>query len=236
MPIDETNNVILSSQNYSPNSLVERPPGYGEHVFDQLWSEVNPDGFITPARSSSAVASPSSSASRSHSFENLASLVPAYDDGSAHPRALQQRLNRLDIQNPNSSLPSRRSQLNQPPQSSRPPLTVGSNTPPTSTIPEESENSSESEDDFHDARSHSVASTESGSPSHRHVETFDVLAMSRVPSYDTALHAPANTQIETSLPNYQSATSAPSTPPLATGQRARFSQSDSGPSLHVRPF
>lgn len=60
LTIDEDNN--LTTQN--PRAMdagalnAMAPPGYGEHQFDQLYSDVDPSGFQTPAGMMSGAATP----------------------------------------------------------------------------------------------------------------------------------------------------------------------------------
>ncbi|CAK7219281.1 hypothetical protein SBRCBS47491_003793 [Sporothrix bragantina] len=92
IPLDEQGNLTGPSgpTSSSTNGLSTiAPPGYGEHVLDQLYDEVEVHNLQTPAPMS-AVHSPIYGLSRSGSSENLASMnavsVPV------HPAALTSRL------------------------------------------------------------------------------------------------------------------------------------------------
>lgn len=94
MPLDEQGNLV--SQNpgggaQTSDSGAVAPPGYGEHILDQLYDEVDVSGLQTPGIQS-GVSSPFYAQSRSGSMENLASLNAPFP-----PAALSSRLADVSI-------------------------------------------------------------------------------------------------------------------------------------------
>lgn len=183
MPLDEQGNLV--SQNpgggaQPSDSGAVAPPGYGEHVLDQLYDEVDVSGLMTPGIQS-GVSSPFYAQSRSGSMENLASLNAPFP-----PAALSSRLADVSIDPANRNPPS-------PP--------VAPRSEPQSTALSRS-NSGENES--------GRESPEIG------VDTSEFADLSRVPSYQTAVRTPARSRAQSGsivLPDYNTALSAPSTPP-----------------------
>lgn len=94
MPLDEQGNLV--SQNpgggaQPSDSGAIAPPGYGEHILDQLYDEVDISGLQTPGIQS-GVSSPFYAQSRSGSLENLSSLNAPFP-----PAALSSRLADVSI-------------------------------------------------------------------------------------------------------------------------------------------
>ncbi|CAK7223308.1 hypothetical protein SCUCBS95973_005133 [Sporothrix curviconia] len=96
IPLDEQGNLTApsgpasNSNNNSTGGLSTiAPPGYGEHILDQLYDEVDIHNLQTPAPMS-AVHSPIYGLSRAGSSENLASMNAA--SVPVHPAALTSRL------------------------------------------------------------------------------------------------------------------------------------------------
>ncbi|KAL1903355.1 hypothetical protein Sste5346_000641 [Sporothrix stenoceras] len=92
IPLDEQGNLTAPTGSATANATglsTIAPPGYGEHVLDQLYDEVDVHNLQTPAPMS-AVQSPMYGMSRAGSSENLASMnnpsIPV------HPGALTSRL------------------------------------------------------------------------------------------------------------------------------------------------
>lgn len=73
--------------------IQQAPPLYGEHQFDQLYSEVDPAGYRTPGPASGS-ATPFGSLSRNVSSENLASMN-ALTNSDISVSVLQNRLSNL---------------------------------------------------------------------------------------------------------------------------------------------
>ena len=229
LPLDENNNMInQSSQTLTAEALTSAPPMYGEHQFDQLYSDVDPSGYMTPAGGISGIATPFYSQSASTSTENLTSMdMMASSDLPSN--ILQHRLNNLEVAGANRFVRDR----------SHAPAS-GDATPE-----HESQEGRQGEDATHGHtpgrgyfdNSNGSTSRQSGStPISRrvseedpwtatghHVE-FSSEEMSKVPSYSTALQARA-TPINDNLPNYQTAVRTPATsPPLpCTSSQAHVS-------------
>lgn len=98
MPIDEDG--CLVNQTPTSTQAVDigagAPPLYGDHVLDQIYGGIDPNGYMTPGPGTqSGVNTPFYTQSRSGSFENLSSL-----DGVANnavpPSALSARLHNLN--------------------------------------------------------------------------------------------------------------------------------------------
>ena len=228
MPIDENNNLVHQGpQNMSASTALDdlTPPQYGEHQFDQLYSDIDPSGYMTPAGGASGRGTPFQSRSRSVSMENLASMdgVASSDFGAS---VLQSRLNNLDVTGSNR-IPRDRSQLStsgdgteaaffdiartdeaSTPQNSlphggcfgHPEANVGGHSPNNSG-PVSRQVSEEDE-------------VTSGSVTPQHIE-YSAESLAKVPSYTTALQSNPTTLVNDGLPTYQSATNAPhSIPPV----------------------
>lgn len=102
LPLNENNDLVdqtpqagrAAIQNDILNSA---PPVYGEHQFDQLYSDVDPSGYRTPGAALSAAATPYSH-SRNISSENLASLDAVTNAPTiVSASALQHRLQDLRL-------------------------------------------------------------------------------------------------------------------------------------------
>lgn len=187
MPLDEQGNLI--NQNASgavqPHDTgVIAPPGYGEHILDQLYDEVDVSGLQTPAIQS-GMSSPFYAQSRSGSSENLASL------------------NALNHPIPPAALSSRLASMSADPLSRDPPSpTLAPRSEPQSTTLSRSNSGGD----------------QSGreSPEAAAVDMSEFADLSRVPSYATAVRTPARSRAQSgaaALPDYDTAVSAPTTPP-----------------------
>ena len=232
MPIDENNNLISQgSQTVTTESLAGAPPTYGEHQLDQLYSEVDLSGYMTPAGGVSGVATPFYSQSTSASSENLASM-----DGMAArnfaPNVLQHRLNNLEVAEANRFSRDR-------PQAA----VSGDATPePGSHEAGRAENVPQGQlpgRSYFDDSAGSTSRHSESNPISRRVSEEDPLAttpqhiefsaeeMSKVPSYSTALQSRA-TPINANLPNYQAATSTPLPSPPVPRNPSQVHLSDRG--------
>lgn len=100
LPLNENNDLIdqtpqASRAAFENDMLNKAPPLYGEHHFDQLFSDIDPSGWRTPGAALSTVGTPYSH-SRNISSENLASLDAVADaPGHVSASALQHRLQDL---------------------------------------------------------------------------------------------------------------------------------------------
>lgn len=199
------------------------PPQYGEHQFDQLYSDIDPSGYMTPAGGASGRGTPFQSRSRSVSTDNLASMdgVASSDFGAS---VLQSRLNNLDVAGPNRNARDR-SQLS----------TSGDGTEPASFeiartdeagTPQDSlphggyfGHSGANAGEYNPSNSAPVSrrvseedEVTSGPVTPQHIE-YSAESLAKVPSYTTALQSNPRTLTNDGLPTYQSATSTPQISP-----------------------
>lgn len=176
------------------------PPLYGQHRFDQLYSDLDPSGYMTP----SGANTPYHSQSRNGSSENLASLGGASNSAEVPANTLHNRLSGL------TDPIAIRSRGRTPGSGATTPQCITHTSPPASRQPSIAV-SAPSGEYFPVPSSRSLSrssSEESGGPQH-----IEIAALSRVPSYNTAVHTPMRTPCLDDLPTYQAATSRPSTPP-----------------------
>lgn len=215
MPLDDEGNIV--SQQPTPSG--ERthaeselsnlaPPGYGQHVLDQLYDDVDPNSIIPHSNLQSGINTPFYAQSRAGSSENLTLTGP---NGAVPPAALSSRLQNVSLSqsNRNSSFLSNNSRS-------------GTNTP----FPQIDEDPSGEWSQPHSAElsrrtsideyshSHSHSSTP---PEPEHDEYLDLAQLSKVPSYTTATRTPlprtnSYQGFFGGLPDYQTAMSAPASP------------------------
>ena len=171
------------------------PPSYSEHVLDQLYTDIEPSGLQTPV-TQSGVSSPLYGHSRAGSSDNLAATV----NMPITPAALSSRLQSmsLDPSHRNSSYNSMSGAASSSAGRSgfatphHPHETAPSTAPPSA--PLSRQNSGD-------------RSSESGSANPLDIPISD---LNRVPSYQTAVRAPARPLSNPSgfsLPDYRTATS-----------------------------
>ncbi|KAI1631226.1 arrestin [Biscogniauxia mediterranea] len=210
MPLDEEGNLVSQAPEISGEQQLRTdeqsnmaPPGYGQHVLDQLYDDMDStSGLMTPGPQS-GLNSPFYALSRSGSSENLASMAHAI---AVPPAALSSRLQHMSLE-----------------ESHRNPAYMASGSGSGTATPHHHEND-------HTADSSQIHSTElSRHPSEEgrmspsghntppeHREFPDMEQLSKVPSYTTATRAPLpRTPSYTgslALPDYQTAMSAPSSP------------------------
>ncbi|KAG5923821.1 hypothetical protein E4U61_002509 [Claviceps capensis] len=204
IPFDEQGNLVNHSQSNSTpttENVAIAPPGYGEHVLDQLYEDVDISGFQSPSIQS-GVSSPFYAQSRSGSMENLASLGHTI---TIAPAALSSRLADVSLD------PSRRNRsfTSMPSQSpsgrvsptSGPFISLSRSEPPSTCL----------------TRSNSVDENSGrNSTEHVDVDSTDFAELNRVPSYATAVRTPAPYRAQPTaglVPDYQTALYAPRTPP-----------------------
>jgi len=166
------------------------PPTYGTHQLDQLvplYQDIDPSGFHTPGlRSGSATPSFSTFASRNASHDNLASLG-MIDSTHPNPSALRNRLRNLERtsdETPDGEQHRRRTDG----------TNYFGNTTPT-------------EGQIRDRHHAGIASSPPDG-----MEDFDMYALGRMPSYNTAVRQnPRSIHAETP-PTYIAAVSRPPSP------------------------
>ncbi|TDZ17021.1 putative HECT-type ubiquitin ligase-interacting protein creD [Colletotrichum orbiculare MAFF 240422] len=229
MPLDEHGVLVDNAPGNASatDAQVTRiaPPGYGEHVLDQLYEDISMSGFQTPAVQS-GFNSPFYAQSRAGSSENLAQLAFANGHGVA-PAALTSRLQSvsLDPSQRNTSFNS----LNA--------ITEDITGPTSAPTGQSSLTHSAALTRHNSSEEHSNSHT-SGRNSPEHLDLSD---LSRVPSYSTALKTPARArgQAGESLPDYFSAMSAPNTPPASevpvTDPLSMIPENDAGRSEPTSP-
>jgi hypothetical protein len=238
LPVDERNEVcgtisgITDAEINTAETSLTAPPEYGRHQLDQIFSGIDPAGYITRAPSGSATPSGIYAGSRRGSHDNIASLngvidghasPPAlgtspipHNHGSALPSILHSRLADLQSRGPSNfqHQPSNLSNHHSP---------SGGNSPGPS--------------DAHSPLSRSIPNSQPGSyfasigqsPNHSaslsrrtsdddhttdiHRADYDVNDLSRVPSYGAAIrHSGAMTPFTEGPPSYLDATSRPPSP------------------------
>ncbi|KAF2009381.1 hypothetical protein BU24DRAFT_358230 [Aaosphaeria arxii CBS 175.79] len=173
------------------------PPTYGLHQMDELYHDIDPSGFMTPgglrSLGTSGANTPFYAQSRTGSAEDLASLdaVANQNGGGASATALQHRLQNLSL-NQHSYSSGRYAPGRQ--------HSSGGSTPHNGAVQAESSGSY-------------FGNVTSGAD-----YEYDMDALTRTPSYNTAVRTPAaETPISEVLPTYDFATSRPSSP---SGQRS----------------
>lgn len=203
MPLDEQGNLVDQSP-ASPAAEEQElgtiaPPGYGEHVLDQLYENVDMSGFQTPGIQS-GVSSPFYGLSRAGSSENLSASLN--HSRPVAPAALSSRLAdvSLDPSQRNSSYTSMTS--------------IAGRISPTSAPAPRSEPHSTAL-----TRSNSAEEdSQRNSAEHIDLDPVEFAELNKVPSYATAVRTPARSRATSDslgLPDYQTALSAPRTPPAA---------------------
>lgn len=213
MPLDEHGVLVDQAPGSAQTeAAVTRiaPPGYGEHVLDQLYEDVDMSGFQTPGFQTpgiqSGFSSPFYAQSRAGSSENLASLAMMNGHGVA-PAALSHRLQNvsLDPSSRNTSFNS----LNAITEDLAAPTSV-----PTG---QNSQSHSVALTRHNSAEDHPPNTFSSGRNSPEHLDFSDLATLSKVPSYTTAVKTPLRRGAGSTeaLPDYFSAMSAPSTPPAS---------------------
>ncbi|KAK2014242.1 arrestin domain-containing protein [Colletotrichum eremochloae] len=206
MPLDEHGVLVDQAPGAPVQAEVTRiaPPGYGEHVLDQLYEDVDMSGFQTPGVQS-GFSSPFYAQSRAGSSENLASLAMMGGHGIA-PAALSSRLQSvsLDPTHRNTSFNSLNAITEDVPAPTSIPTGASSQSHSTALT---RQNSAEDHPNMHS----------SGRASPEHLDFTDMATLSKVPSYTTAVKTPLRRGAGSSdaLPDYFSAMSAPNTPPAS---------------------
>jgi hypothetical protein len=221
LPIDDDNNLVdqspLTAQRATDDMSHSAPPLYGEHQFDQLYSDVDPSGYFTPGIASEAN-TPFGTHSRNISEENLASLN-ALTNGNISASALRHRLDNLDRNNAGNAQqlspehpsdeesPSRRQSGSLGDYFSNSTANHGRQSPGSAPVSRRT-----SEEDNLPSGGHT--------PRPQYMEVED---LSRVPSYSTAVRSTVRTPLSGDLPNYQAATSnSNSGPPTPQPPRAAY--------------
>ncbi|KAJ4293733.1 hypothetical protein N0V88_005241 [Collariella sp. IMI 366227] len=208
MPLDEEGNIVRQTPSGTAREAASiAPPSYSMHTLDQLYDDMEPLALHTPIGGRSGVSSPLRGHSRAGSVEDLAALMRQHASPTAiSPALLSSRLQSMSLEERhrnaswNSNLsaagtvaPSGAASPRHPSEDSR--------VSPTASTPLTRHNSSED---------HSISYTPP-----EHLDVADILELSKVPSYTTAVRTPIRRVPveEFSLPDYNTAMSAPSSPP-----------------------
>ncbi|GAP91271.1 putative carbon catabolite repression protein [Rosellinia necatrix] len=208
MPIDEDGNLVPQSPSAPAEILDEHrnmaPPGYGQHVLDQLYEDVDISGILTPGVQS-GLSTPFYGHSRAGSSENLAATA---NGAAVPPAALSHRLQSMTL----DEVP--RGRLHHASHDSR----TGAVTPhdlhdhehaADLLLPHSPVLSRRTSEEEHSGRSGH------GTPP-IHNEFPPVEQLSKVPSYSTAKRAPLPRTVSFTdsleLPDYNTAMSAPGSP------------------------
>ena len=230
LAIDENNNLreqtTASSRRAADEFAAQQaPPLYGEHHFDQLYSELDPNGYRTPGPGSGP-GTPFGALSRNISAENLASMN-ALTNTDISASALHSRLTNLNASRFGSSLPSSNdlphespTEAQTHPQSRQ--LNVhfdyfGPSSGSASHSPSSPEHSRRPSDEVEQEP------IPSGMATPFHPQYAEVETLSRVPSYSTAMRTTVG-GFDSNLPNYNSvmASDLPVPPVLQSPQQAHI--------------
>ena len=226
MPVNDNNDLVNPSpQSMDAITAINQliPPQYGEHEFDQLYSDIDPAGYTTPGGGISGINTPFESQSRSVSTDNLASMDQvAVDDLAAS--VLEGRLTNLDVAGNSGITRERNLQRSQIASSGddddghiEAPRQDDSNTPQNPVHPRgyfQHPGSETNPDDGSPVIRRLSEDDETASgPTTRHIE-YSAEVLAKVPSYTTALQSQTRTPVNDGLPTYQNATrpSSPSPP------------------------
>lgn len=218
MPLDDDGNMIAQVPEAAGGPTTENgagsmaPPGYGQHLLDQLYEDMDLSGIMTPVgvHSASEVESPSYfSMSRSGSHEDLSHILVR---GAVPPAALSSRLQDVSL----DSARRRRSSLIRPgldfetmtifPHQDGPDTAVSSR-PLSPDLP------APPGEEGHVQHSGPTTPPE-------HVDLSNLQQLNKVPSYTTATRSPMPRTRSylgaAPLPDYQTATSAQPSPAPTT--------------------
>ncbi|KAF2680791.1 carbon catabolite repression protein-like protein cred [Lentithecium fluviatile CBS 122367] len=176
---------VLNRQAMQDEVNQNAPPTYGLHQLDELYNDIDPSGFMTPGGHASMANSGTNTPFYSHSRSGSEENLPSLDAvaGGASATALQHRLQNLDL-NQNG----RNTRFAPARQQSH--HSSGGSTP------------------------HSIPDDVNRVPPSNYFAggEYDMEALARTPSYNTAVRMPARTPISEDLPTYEIATSRPSSP------------------------
>lgn len=205
LAIDDNNNLVdqtpQSAQRAIDDIAQQAPPLYGEHQFDQLYSEVDPSGYRTPGPGSGGPGTPFGTLSRNLSTENLASMN-ALTNTDISASALHSRLSSLHNTRHSRHSPTEHDhhpdneirQLGVPPDYFGPSSGSNSHSPGSPTLSRRP-----SDEGDHD---HDHDPLPSGMATPFHPQYAEVETLSRVPSYSTAVRTTVRPR-DADLPDYQ---------------------------------
>ncbi|GIK06967.1 hypothetical protein Aspvir_002620 [Aspergillus viridinutans] len=230
LAIDDNNNLVdqtPQSAQRAVNDLAQQaPPLYGEHQFDQLYSEVDPSGYRTPGPGSGP-GTPFGTLSRNLSAENLASMN-ALTTTDISASALHSRLSNLHASrfgNPSPSDTDGHTDAEQ----RRLGVSVdyfGASSGSNSHSPASPELSRRPSDEGYHDHDH----IPSGMATPFHPQFAEVESLSRVPSYSTAVRSTVG-PCDSDLPDYQAVVAEDTAmPTLQSPQQAHIRSAGRGAS------
>ncbi|KAJ4983988.1 arrestin [Stagonosporopsis vannaccii] len=215
LPPNEDQSVVVDQNLLSQQAIADEvnqnaPPTYGLHQLDELYNDIDPSGFMTPggwrSTMNSGANTPFFAQSRRGSAEDLSLDAVAHqqDGPGVSTIALQHRLANL-----NMSHNDRHSRFH--------PSRQDSNGDHSG---QQSSNHSSGQSTPH----HQRTPQNGVEPSYFDIPTtdyeYDMSALARTPSYNTAVRTPASyTPMEVALPSYDVATSRPGSPVRSRGSR-----------------
>ncbi|KAF1969340.1 carbon catabolite repression protein-like protein cred [Bimuria novae-zelandiae CBS 107.79] len=191
---------ILSQQAVQDEVNQNAPPTYGLHQLDSLYNDIDPSGFMTPGAHASYGSSGANTPFYEQSTSGSAEDLASLDaiaGGGPSSIALQNRLQDLDLNSHGSH--SRFAPTRH--------HSSGNSTP--------------------HSRPNGVNQMPSSSYFDAATSDYDMEALSRTPSYNTAVRTPARTPISEDLPTYEIATSRPSSPSRTPTSRGSASPAHS---------
>ncbi|KAK5123635.1 hypothetical protein LTR85_002673 [Meristemomyces frigidus] len=262
LPVDERNEVcgtlngVSDEQINSAETSVTAPPEYGRHQLDQIFSDIDPTGYMSRAGSAPGTPGGFYAQSRGGSHENLASLnglangdftngdgqhdvSPGYH-GSATPSILHSRLADLQERGHNiaAQTPGVRFAHSPSGGTSPAPGLVDDHSPEHSFRPTPGQQSGSGTGSYFPSAAHSPhgsapLSRRSSDEDHSddvHRQDYDLNTLSRVPSYGAALRTPgAITPFSEGPPSYVDATSRPPSPGIQRPGQAHIRSGTSSP-------
>lgn len=176
---------VLNHQAVHDEVNQNAPPTYGLHQLDSLYHDIDPSGFMTPGGHASLANSGANTPFYAHSRSGSEDNLQSLNAvaGGASATALQHRLQNLDLAQ--EGVGGRFV-----PQRQQSHHSSGGSTP------------------------HSVPENAGLVPPSNYFANgeYDMEALGRTPSYNTAMRTPARTPISEDLPTYEIATSRPSSP------------------------
>lgn len=183
---------VINSQAVRDVMTLNAPPEYGLHNLDRLYNDIDPSGFMTPggvlSLANSGTTTPLYAHSRTGSAEDLTSLDAALNQqGGASAAALHHRLQNLSINNNGQNARSSRYAPNR----------------------HQSSGGSSPYVEYHPLFDPNVNLGVGYVPP---ALDYDMDALTRTPSYNTAVRTPARPDLERGLPSYENATSRPPSP------------------------
>jgi hypothetical protein len=235
MPLDDEGNLVAQSPGAVGEVLDEHrqmaPPGYGQHVLDQLYDNVDLSGILTPG-AQSGLNTPFYGHSRTGSSENLAAIAHG---AAVTPAALSSRLQNVSLEE--SSRGTFCSSHTSTSGAVTPHHFRDNEHPGDSSLPRSPELSRRTSEEEHPGQSgHATPPI--------HTEFPSTEELSKVPSYTTATRTPlprtASFPDSFMLPDYSTAMSAPNSPgqavanPMETINEGTRSEVSNGESSRPR--